>query len=431
MKKFLNNQGYAAIVSVLLATTIGFVIVNSIASILVIREKIVRNILGSAQSYYTAESGLEDMILRMVNPDLSYEWFNTLSLAGATATVGLGQVDDLFIISSSADKDGFVRAVEVNLTPSVEGASFNYGIQTGQGGILMKNDSTIVGNLYSNGDVVGVNSAHATGDVWVVGATGKIDTFDVGGDAHAHTIKDSVIGGDAYYQSISGGSVAGTSYPDSPDPEPVDMPITDEQIDGWKATVASGEEMTGNFTYEDGNTSLGLTKIVGNLTIGGDGNDVFTLAGTIWVTGNLILYNNGVLQLDSAYGDNSGMIIVDGDIDIKNNFIICGSEGYDYDDGCNEPNDSYVMLLSSVDQLDPSDPAIRMQNNAQLRGILYAPHGLLFIENSATLKEATAYQIQAENNCQIIYESGLINLNFSSGPGGGWLIEDWIEVVPD
>ena len=69
-----------------------------------------------------------------------------------------------------------------------------------------------------------------------------------------------------------------------------------------------------------------------------------------------------------------------------------------------------------------------MQNNTQLRGILYAPNGLLFIENAATLKEATAYQMQIENNSTIIYESGLVNLNFSSGPGGGWSIGGWTEV---
>jgi len=69
-----------------------------------------------------------------------------------------------------------------------------------------------------------------------------------------------------------------------------------------------------------------------------------------------------------------------------------------------------------------------MHNNTKLRGILYAPFGLLLVQDGANLKEATAYQIQAENNCQIVYETGLINLSFSTGPGGGWNIGDWEEV---
>ncbi len=430
MKKLLNNKGYAALVSVILATTIGLIIVTSMTSIMITREKIVRNVLASAQSYYTSESGIEDMLLRMTDADLSYEESYDLSLAGATTTIDLVENDGTYNISSYGDKDGYARALEVSLTPISEGSSFNYGIQTGQGGMLMKNDSTIVGNLYSNGNVVGVNSAHATGDVWVVGETGTIDGFDVWGDAHAHTIANSEIGGDAYY-TVDGGknTFNGAEYVPSPDPDPVDFPITDEQINNWKDIAESGGIMSGDYTYGEGETSLGLKKIVGNLTIDGTGDDVFNLTGTLWVTGNLTLQNNGVIQLDPAYGTGSGMIIVDGDIEIKNNFIICGSEGYNGSDACNETNDSYVMLLTTTDQLDSSDPAIWMQNNAQLHGILYAPYGLLFIDGNATLKEATAYQIQAENNCEIIYESGLINLSFTSGPGGGWDISDWREIT--
>lgn len=423
-----GKNGYSAIVSVLLVTGVGAIIASTFGAIVVRKQKILRNVISSAQSYYTAEAGVEDAILRVIDPALPYQLTETITLASTTASTTIVQTGNDITILSEGNNNNYIRNVQVSLSAEVDGASFNYGVQVGAGGILMKNKSTIVGNIYSNGNIVGVNTASSTGDVWVAGQTGLIDNFTVGGDAHAHTINESDILSDAYYQAISGGSVGGVSYPGSADPEPVAMPIADAQINSWKQDAADGGEMIGNYIYEAGNTSLGLKKITGNLTLGGTGNDVFTLTGIIWVTGDLILENSGVIQLDSGYGENSGMIIVDGDIDLKNNFIICGSEGYNGSDACNAPNDSYVMLLTTDNSLDTGDPAIEMQNNARLQGILYAPYGLLFIKNDATLKEATAYQIQIENNAILIYESGLVNLNFSSGPGGGWTIGDWREV---
>src|SRR3989338_2263858 len=430
MGKLLNNKGYSAIVSVLLATIVGLIIVMSLTSSMISREKLIRNVVGSAQSYYTAEAGLEDMLLRMIDPDLSYDWEYILSLAGATAEIGLGLDDGVYVIESFADKDSFVRGVEVSLVPATEGISFNYGMQVGQGGILMKNDSTIEGSIYSNGNIVGVNSANATGDVWVAGPSGLVDNFNVGGDVRAHTITDTVVDGDAYYAVDSGGNTFnGAEFPGSADPDTVDFPITDDQINSWKAAALAGGTI-GTQDIDDMDFSLGPVRINGDLRISGNGDDTFTFDGTVWVTGNLVLENSAGIELNAGYGDNSGVMIVDGDIDLKNNVIICGSEGYNEDIvDCNTPNDSYIMFITTANQLDTSDPAIMMQNNTQLRGILYAPYGLLFIQNSATLKEATAYQMQVENNSTIIYESGLVNLNFTSGPGGGWLIGNWLETI--
>ena len=68
--------------------------------------------------------------------------------------------------------------------------------------------------------------------------------------------------GDAYYQNISGSSVDGDSYPGSPNPESVDMPISDEQIAIWKAQALAGGEITGDFDYEDDENSLGPKKMI-------------------------------------------------------------------------------------------------------------------------------------------------------------------------
>jgi len=419
-----DNRGYSAIVSVFLVTTIGIIVAISTSSVLIKREKIIRNIVDATQSYYTAEASIEDTLLRVIDPSLTYQTTENLALAGSTASTTVNISGSTLTIVSDGNKNDRFRSLSVELEADTSGASFNYGIQVGEGGIEMKNSATIQGNIYSDGDIVGSNSPVITGDAWASG-NHTISGFTIGGDAHANTLDDNDIGGDAYYQNISGGSVSGTSYPGSPNPPTTTLPITQVQIDAWKQQAMEGGQLVGDQLFDDGNTYLGPKKIVGDLIIGGDGDDVVTLGGTTWVTGSITLENSGVLQLDSGYGSNSGVVVADGGITIKNNFIVCGSEGYNLSTNlCNSAEDSYVMLLSTVSGED----AISLKNNAIINGIVYTQNGEIQIDNNATVKAVVGYEIEVENNVIINYESGLINSNFSSGPGGGWSIGDWKEV---
>ena len=83
------------------------------------------------------------------------------------------------------------------------------------------------------------------------------------------------------------------------------------------------------------------------------------------------------------------------------------------------------MLLSTF---GPGD-AIKLGNKAE-GTIFYAPHGVIIAGNNLNLKEATGYGLKGGNDATIPYESGLADLNFSSGPSGGWSIDSWKEVTP-
>lgn len=418
----IDKKGYSAIVTVFLVSTIGLILAGNISALMIARQKIMRNVLGSAQSYYTAEAGIEDALLRVIDPDIPEQNNIALSLAGSTASTTIAQDGNNITISSSGDKNDFVRNLQLSLSAATDGSSFNYGVQIGSGGLEMKNSGRIEGNVYSDGDIIGTNSPVITGDAWASGVH-TIQGFRVDGDAHAHTLKNDSIGGDAYYVTKTGTTVSGTNHPGSADPPAQTMPINDTLINSWKDDAVAGGTYTGDYLINT-DTVLGPTKIVGNLTIESDA--VVTMEGTIWVTGNIILQNNGVIQLASGYGINSGVIIADGSITLQNNFILCGSEGYVIGSNprvCNTSNGSYVLLMSNK----VGDGAVSMKNNAKISGILYAPYGDLEIENNAFLKEATAYKIEIENNVVVRYETGLINVNFSSGPGGGWTIGQWQE----
>ena len=74
-----------------------------------------------------------------------------------------------YIPNSSNPKN--TVAIKTQATINAETVTFNYGVQNGIGGLEMYNSSKIIGNIYSNGSIIGHNSAEITGDATVAGGT--------------------------------------------------------------------------------------------------------------------------------------------------------------------------------------------------------------------------------------------------------------------
>ncbi len=252
------------------------------------------------------------------------------------------------------------------------------------------------------------------------GATGSINLVEIGGDARAHTITNSKVTGNLYCQTGSGNKNAGggtiscnTSQSDLPI---IDLPISDAEIADWETDAAAGGTITGNTTISSP-TTMGPKKIVGDLII----NDMLTLNNTLWVTGHIIISGNGAgIKLAPSYLASSGVIISDGYIDISNNvtFQDSGTAG------------SYILLLSNS-TCDAStcsgNNAIDVGNNSSII-IANAEKGTVYFSNVSGVKEAVGRTIHLKNNSSITYGSGLIDVNFTSGPTGGYNVVDWGEI---
>ena len=425
MEKAIHNQmGQAALATVLAGMFISLSVGIGISTIAFLNIQRLQNITQRIQSYYAAEAGIEDALLRVMNSDYNYQTntSNTLTVGSNSASTTIFLSGNNLIIRTDGFRQTATRSIQVSLAVSEGGTSFSYGAQVGEGGVLMENNSFIEGNLYSNGGVVLAGLAEIFGDVFVAGSN-TLSTAKVLADAHAHTIQNSTVGGDAYYQTILNSTVAGTSYPGSEDPELFPLPISQTQIDEWKAEAAAGGTISGNYNLSGNDTaSLGPKKINGDLNI--QNTAILTVTGTIWVTGNVNLKNSGAVELAASYGNRSGVMVVDGVVTIENSFSLCGSERFNGNE-CNSSNGrSYLLMLST----NAGDPAIQMKGTANLNGILYAASGTLAVENIAFIKEGTAYRLHLKNNAVVSYETGLINLNFSEGPGAGWDIQSWKEV---
>ena len=222
-------------------------------------------------------------------------------------------------------------------------------------------------------------------------------------------------------------TVNGISYPNSADQPTLPMPISDEQITELEADALAGGVISSPCPYKiTSDRTIGPVKITCNLEI--SGSPTVTLNGSVWVTGNVSIKNTAIIRISSGLGNKSVAIIADNPsnkttsskIDMVNSSQFFGS---------GSPN-SFVFLISQNNsaELGGGEEAMEMDNSSSGKLVLYASHGLININNNTTLKEVTGYKIKAKNSANIIYDTGLVNTLFTSGPGGGYEIVDWQEV---
>lgn len=229
----------------------------------------------------------------------------------------------------------------------------------------------------------------------------------VSGSAQAHTVNYTNATGNIYCQVGTGNNKACTPQTD---PTYIAFPVSDANIAEWKSDAEAGGVSVGDYSVGWAGGTLGPKKIVGNLTVSGGG--ILTVTGTLWVTGNIVLNGGGEIKLASSYGLNDGVIITDGTVVISGGGHATGSG----------TAGSYIMMLST----NSGSSAITISGGAGAV-IVYAPTGTINISGGASLKEATGYKMLISGGSSITYESGLTNNNFSTGPSGSWIVEDWGE----
>lgn len=401
---------------------ISLVFVTGIISPILEEVKTTNNLNQSSQSYYSSEANQEDVIYRLKN-NLNVGTNESLTVNGVTASSTVSTVSGGKQIIGSGDANGLYRNTAVTLA-SGNGASFHYGIQSGAGGMNLTDSSFVSGSVYSSGPITG-NSNDITGDAVSAGSSGMIDGMIVDGSAYSHTIQNSLILHDAYYQTFSSTVVLGTSHGGSTDQPILPLPIADAQITSWENAAQAGGVINGPCPYTiNSNATLGPVKINCDLSIKGAN---VTLKGPVWVNGNVTVKNSSTISVDSSLGPDSAMIIADNTLDQINSSQITLSNSSQFNGSGNA--NSYVMLISQNKSAEQGGgvQAISAGNSVSGALILYAGHGEVAVSNSISLNNVTAYKVSLSNSAQVIYQTGLANLIFSSGPGGGYTISSWKE----
>lgn len=408
----------------------------------------------SLSSQSAADAGIEDAVFRFMD-SANLDTQETFMLGSTTVTSAheFNGVEGRYEISATGTDATVVRNATANLYLG-SGASFNFGVQTGNGGFEMGNGSSVIGNVFSNGSVQKVGGGNATiyGDVISGGPTGLIAEIHATGTARARTIRDSTIGIDAYAYEIDGGQVVGNAYCDTinggavtgsggcltyePEQGTTSLPITDEEIaaiqqdilDTGTVIAATDPECAGGEYFIDTDITLGFVKIECDFRVKKQGSaTVLTLTGSIWVEGNITFEGGPTVEIDGAVGNRTVPIIADNQFATATSGMITVQNGTTFT-GSGSPK-SYVLLISQNNDAATggthNKTAISLGQSSSGDLLTYAGHGRITLGNSVALKEITAYLVSIGNSASITYESGLVNVLFTSGPGGGYTIGEW------
>lgn len=424
MKK--NKQsGQVILGAALFSAIISLLMTTGVVGPAVISAKNARRVIDSKESFFLAEAGIEDVTHRL-KQSYTVDSPSIISLNGRYATTTITDVSgNEKKLSSAGEVNSSFRKSKATLT-TTSGASFSFGVQTDTGGFFIENSATVRGNLYSNGPIVGNNSPIIYGDIISAGPNGLIDNIYTTGTAYSNSIQNSTIDTDVYYQTISNTTVLGTEFPESTDQATTSLPITDEKIEEWKTIAAGGTVINSPCPYKIEDTiTIGPAKINCDLEISGVNYDV-SLAGHIWVNGNIIIKNSPNIMVDPSMGNEGLVIIADKESDRASGGTVLLDNTTTFE---GNGNSSYIMVLSKNNsaQNDGGITAINIKNSVSGDVIVYAGEGEIAVENFADLKQITAFKTSLKNNIEITYETGLASTVFSSGPGGTWKIGNWRE----
>ena len=146
-----NQKGAAMLIVVFFFIFTSVITLFTVATPSIQEFRNVNNSIKSKQTYFSAESSLEDIIYR-IRSGMNVDSNESLSQAGFSVNSQIIETANQKQIIASSNLGGIERTITATLATG-HGASFNYGIQVGAGGLSMGNNSVVNGNVYSNGTI--------------------------------------------------------------------------------------------------------------------------------------------------------------------------------------------------------------------------------------------------------------------------------------
>lgn len=152
-----SQDGQVLIISIIFFLVISIIFTTAIATPIANQIRGAADYTKSRQGYILADSSIKDIFYRL----------NTGKTVGSSVEIGLnggGASTTVTNISSTqkrilsiSDVNGYIRKAQIDVNQG-SGVAFNYGLQAGNGGVTMSGGSTVVGNIYSNGDIDAINA---------------------------------------------------------------------------------------------------------------------------------------------------------------------------------------------------------------------------------------------------------------------------------
>ncbi len=135
-----------------------------------------RYVVAQEQALALAEAGIDKAAYEL-NQNGSYAGETGTPLGAGEFTTSVTSIDanTKQLVSTGYIPDNVnpivTKVIKVRMAINSDIVSFRFGVQVGEGGVVMDNNSQITGNLFSNGNVSGGGNAIITGDLTVAGGT--------------------------------------------------------------------------------------------------------------------------------------------------------------------------------------------------------------------------------------------------------------------
>lgn len=171
-----SNKGFVMLLTAIVFMLVSLIIVFGLATPIIKQILISRDIWNAKQSYYLSEAGIEDVLFRIKDSVYSRNvgLSETLSLDDFSTVTYISNTANGRTLRSESNKNDYEKHIESKLIQG-SGVSFNYGIQAGNGGLTITGGSSINGNVYSNGDILGGSGIHIYGSA--IAASGGVGIF--------------------------------------------------------------------------------------------------------------------------------------------------------------------------------------------------------------------------------------------------------------
>ncbi|MFP4539538.1 MAG: hypothetical protein ACLFNN_01215 [Candidatus Paceibacterota bacterium] len=426
LKTLPKEGGQAVLIAVLFFVFISLSLILAISAPVLSHMKASKFLHSSVMAMSAAESGAEDVAYRLMN-GFDIEAEETVSLKEGQATVSYSKNDDDIILESKGVvPDDVIRKIRVGLQPGV-GINFAYAIQVGNGGLILENSASVKGNVFSIGSVEGGGN-EIDGSVIVADTGNYMRGIEALESAHAFRLEDSHIHSDAYYMEIDNTTVMGDMNPDTEPAEPVDLPITEETVDGWKEYAEDGDVINCNDTYViDSEETIGPAHITCDLEI--RGNPTVTLEGHVWVEGDIEFKNSPTIKISDSLGDESVVFLADDPADRIDGSTISLGNNPTFEGAAGSDN-SFLFMVSMNEAAAEGGSAPAMTDGQKASGdvFMYTEKGEISVSNNIDITGLTAYRIRAKNSAVVEYQDGLSDTFFSASPLAGLSIFTWREI---
>lgn len=368
-----GEAGQVVLIAVVLSISISMLILFALSLPIADQIRNAGDYLSSKQTLINSES-LNDEVLYRLNNNKNIPSVLNMSIMGENSYSVIAEWNSTTKqVVSNSTYNNFTRKIEAVFI-SNRSIIFDFGVWLSSGGLRMENTSHIDGDVFSMGSVLRMNS------------------------------------------STIGGALSTSTTP-------VNLPASDEDINNWKIQASSGRIINEGLTL-DGNstTTVAAVKIIGNLHL--KNSSSLTLNGPMYVTGNLVLENSSRIQLGAGYAGKSETVVVDGIISLGNNTYLGGSG----------QNGSTIILATQNTSgcanvnCTGGTPAIRLNNSAEASAILLAPHGAVYLSNSAQTKSVMANYLYMQNSARIEYDPYIIDTSFNTSTSTGWSVSSLKEI---